>query len=84
MEQQHFEETLPVGKGLLDKNIGGPIYAKMVTGKIHCGFPLSQQRRQRQFIGDKLRGNLGSGEGRIKAKVVTGNFNLEEKKAVAA
>lgn len=98
-------------------NLGGPIYAKTVTGlvtyegllvddnhrfetvtgdlrlrltkepnakldigttmgRVHCDFPLTEQKRQRHITGGKMKGVLGAGTGHLKARVVTGNLHV--------
>jgi DUF4097 and DUF4098 domain-containing protein YvlB len=52
--------------------------ARTTTGRIHCGLPLSDKTDQtHRGPGSRLTGNLGSGEGRIAARIVTGSLHLE-------
>jgi len=50
--------------------------ARTTTGKISCGFPLTQQKESRHFTGGRMSGKLGNGAGHIKARVVTGSLQL--------
>ena len=52
------------------------IYARATTGKVHCGLPLSGQRRGGRLTGDHLYGVAGSGVGRVQAEVVTGSVHI--------
>jgi hypothetical protein len=54
--------------------------AKTVTGSIRCGFPLQNEQRQRQFVGGKLRGELGSGMGELKVTAVTGSVTIQDQR----
>jgi hypothetical protein len=49
---------------------------KTVTGRVHCGFPLTNERQQSHVVGRKITGTLGAGTGHIKARVVTGNLSI--------
>jgi len=52
--------------------------ASTTTGSLHCDFPLDQLKHENHMVGAKLRGTLGSGAGRIKARVVTGKLLVEQ------
>ena len=52
------------------------IYARTTIGKVHCGLPLSGQRRGGRLLGDQLYGVAGSGLGRVQAEVVTGSVHI--------
>jgi len=55
--------------------------ARTTTGRIHCALPLTNQiDKTRRGPGSRLTGNLGSGEGRIAARIVTGSLHLENLK----
>jgi DUF4097 and DUF4098 domain-containing protein YvlB len=56
--------------------------AKTVTGSIRCDFPLHNEQRQREFVGGKLRGELGNGMGELKITAVTGSVAIEDKRKV--
>lgn len=46
------------------------------VGSIHCEYPVANASRSRYVTGDKLKGLLGSGDGRIKARTITGSVRL--------
>lgn len=50
--------------------------ARATTGSIQCDLPLAKESQQRQWVGAKLKGVLGSGDGQIRASIVTGNVRL--------
>ena len=54
--------------------------ARTVTGSIRCQFPLQNQKRDRQFVGDKLRGELGEGLGELRLTAVTGSITIADKR----
>lgn len=51
--------------------------AQTTTGHIHCDLPLVEKRHKRTIPGDQLSGVLGSGQGRVVARVVTGKIELQ-------
>lgn len=61
----------------LPKEPNALLDASAMTGHVQCDFPLSHPQPKKHLTGGKLRGALGSGEGSIKAKVVTGSFQLK-------
>lgn len=61
----------------LPKEPNAQLDASTMTGHVQCDFPLSQPQHKKHLTGGRLRGGLGSGEGNIKAKVVTGSFQLK-------
>ena len=48
--------------------------AQTTTGSLSCQLPLAALQEERHFVGGKLQGTLGSGAGRIKAKISTGSL----------
>ena len=48
--------------------------AQTATGNLSCQLPLTNLQEERHFVGGKLQGTLGTGEGRIKAKISTGSL----------
>ena len=54
--------------------------AHTVTGSIRCQFPLQNQKRDRQFIGDKLHGELGQGMGELRLTAVTGSITIADRR----
>jgi len=69
----------------LSKEPNAHLDAKTVTGRIRCDYPLAKMSENgsrtsvgtSRFTGSRLTGILGSGEGHIKARVVTGNLRLK-------
>jgi len=51
---------------------------RVVTGDVRCDFPLAQSQVNKALTGRHLKGILGSGEGMIKAQVVTGSLRLQK------
>ncbi len=72
-----FETTTGQISLHLPKEPNAMLDASAMTGHVHCDFPLSQSQHKKHLTGGKLRGTLGSGDGSIKAKVVTGSFQLK-------
>ncbi|KAA3665041.1 MAG: hypothetical protein DWQ04_02660, partial [Chloroflexi bacterium] len=60
----------------LTKEPNATFDARTTTGNIHCNLPLTEQKESRHFTGGRISGKLGSGEGHIKARVVTGSLQL--------
>ena len=58
----------------LPENTDAKLSAQAATGKLNCQLPLTNRHEERHFVGGKLHGVLGSGTGRIKAKVGTGSL----------
>ncbi len=58
--------------------------AQTTTGSVRCQLPLSNRQEERHFVGGKLRGTLGSGAGRIKAKITTGSLTIRSLKEKTA
>lgn len=61
----------------LKKEPNARLDASTVTGHVACDFLPGKQVKRRNVTGAELRGTLGSGEGYIKAQVVTGSLRLE-------
>ncbi|MCL4266753.1 MAG: DUF4097 family beta strand repeat protein [Anaerolineae bacterium] len=61
----------------LPKEPNALLDASAMTGHVQCDFPLGESQHKKHLTGGRLRGTLGSGEGNIKAKVVTGSFQLK-------
>lgn len=52
--------------------------ARTTTGRIRCSLPLTVKTGEpRHWLGSRLTGTLGTGEGRIAARIVTGSLQLE-------
>jgi DUF4097 and DUF4098 domain-containing protein YvlB len=54
--------------------------AHTTTGSIRCQYPLQNQKRERQFISESLRGQLGQGTGSLKMTAVTGSITIADKR----
>jgi hypothetical protein len=54
--------------------------AHTVTGSIRCQLPLHNQKRDRQFVGERLAGDLGQGIGELKMTAVTGSIIIADKR----
>ncbi|MBK8902866.1 MAG: DUF4097 family beta strand repeat protein [Anaerolineaceae bacterium] len=66
----------------LPADTNAELSAQTTTGSVRCQLPLNNRQEERHFVGGKLRGTLGSGAGRIKAKITTGSLlirGLKEK-----
>ncbi len=75
-EHHRFEAT--TGNVLLNlsKEPNAHLDAKAVTGRIQCDYPLAKMQENGRLTGSRLTGILGSGEGHIKARVVTGSVQV--------
>jgi hypothetical protein len=49
-----------------------------MTGRVHCDFPLANQKQERHLVGGKMKGTLGTGTGHLRARVVTGNLHVAQ------
>lgn len=84
-EDHHRFETVTGEIELtLPADTSAELSAQTTTGSVHCQLPLSNRQVERHFVGSKLRGTLGSGAGRIKAKVTTGSFTIRSLKQKTA
>jgi DUF4097 and DUF4098 domain-containing protein YvlB len=73
-----FETTTGNIRLRLLKEPNAQLNATTTTGNIHCDFPLINGAKSKTIVGGKIRGTLGSGEGKLKAKVTTGSLRLEQ------
>lgn len=80
-EDNHRFETV-TGEIVLSlpADTNAELSAQTVTGSVSCKLPLSNRLEERHFVGGKLRGTLGSGAGRIKAKITTGSLTVRSLK----
>ena len=62
----------------LRKEPNAKVDIKTTTGRVHCDFPLTNQKQERHWVGGKLKGTLGAGTGQLKARVVTGNLHVAQ------
>ena len=58
----------------LPETTNAKLSAQTATGSLNCKLPLVNLQEERHFVGGKLQGTLGSGAGRIKAKISTGSL----------
>ncbi len=58
----------------LPQTTNAKLSAKTTTGSLSCQLPLVDMQEDRHFVGGRLQGTLGSGAGRIKAKISTGSL----------
>ena len=58
----------------LPQTTNAKLSAQTTTGSLHCQLPLADLQEERYFVGGKLQGTLGTGAGRIKAKISTGSL----------
>lgn len=74
-EDNHRFETV-TGKMVLTlpQTTNAKLSAQTATGSLNCRLPLTNLQEEQHFVGGKLQGTLGSGAGRIKAKISTGNL----------
>ncbi|MCB8979051.1 MAG: DUF4097 family beta strand repeat protein [Ardenticatenaceae bacterium] len=64
----------------LPADTNAELSAQTITGSLNCKLPLTNRQEDRHFVGGKLRGTLGSGAGRIKAKITTGSLTVRSLK----
>ena len=75
IEENHRFETVTGEMVLtLPKTTNARLSAQTTTGSLTCQLPLTERQEERHFVGGKLQGTLGSGAGRIKAKISTGSL----------
>lgn len=74
-EENHRFETV-TGEIVLSlpQTTNAKLSAQTATGSLNCRLPLADLREEQHFVGGKLQGTLGSGAGRIKAKISTGSL----------
>lgn len=80
-EDNHRFETV-TGEIVLSlpADTNAELSAQTITGSLSCKLPLSNRQEERHFVGGKLRGTMGSGAGRIKAKITTGSLTVRSLK----
>lgn len=77
IDDNHRFETVTGDLQLrLTKEPNAKLDIKTTTGRVHCDFPLTNQKQERHFVGGKLKGTLGAGTGHLKARVITGNLHV--------
>lgn len=75
-DNHRFEITTGEMVLTVPETINAQLSAQTVTGHVSCRLPLTNRQEKRHLVGGRLRGTLGSGAGRIKAKVTTGNLEI--------
>ncbi|MBP7592024.1 MAG: hypothetical protein KBA85_10490 [Chloroflexi bacterium] len=50
---------------------------RVLTGDVHCALPLAQPKLHTALTGKHLKGTLGTGQGAIKAQIVTGSLRVQ-------
>jgi hypothetical protein len=73
-EDHRFESATGEIVLTLSEPVNAQLTAQTGTGNLSCGLPLTERREERHLVGGKLRGTLGNGVGRIKAKIGTGSL----------
>ena len=77
IDDSHRFETVTGDLQLrLTKEPNAKVDIGTMTGRVHCDFPLANQKQERHLVGGKLKGTLGAGTGHLKARVVTGNLHV--------
>ena len=71
-----FETTTGSIQLNLTKEPNAMIDASTTTGRLNVGFPLHKKSENKHFTGGRIKGMLGSGNGRIKAKLTTGSLSV--------
>ncbi len=76
-DEQHRFETITGSIRLrLHKEPNVMVDASTITGKLNVDFPLHKKSEKRHVTGGRVKGMLGSGNGRIKAKIITGSLSI--------
>ncbi len=75
-ESHRFESATGEIVLTLPETVNAQLSAKTGTGSLSCRLPLTNRHEERHLVGGKLWGTLGSGAGRIKAKVGTGSLTI--------
>ncbi len=77
VDDQHRFETVTGSIHLhLHKEPNAMFDASTTTGKLRCDFPLHKKSETNHLTGGRVKGMLGSGNGRIKAKITTGSLSV--------
>ncbi|WP_420627233.1 hypothetical protein [Candidatus Leptofilum sp.] len=75
-ENHRFETATGEIVLTVPETVNAQLSAKTGVGNLNCGLSLAEKRENRHLVGGTLRGVLGSGEGRIKAQIGTGNLEI--------
>ena len=76
-EESHRFETV-TGEVVLTipETTNARLSAQTTVGDMNCRLPLTDRHDERHLVGGKLHGMLGTGAGRIKAKITTGSLQI--------
>lgn len=77
-DDHRFETTTGSIELNLHKEPNAMIDASTTTGRLSVDFPLHKQSENRNLTGGRIKGMLGSGNGRIKAKMTTGSLSISK------
>lgn len=75
-DQHRFEAVTGSICLRLRKEPNAMVDASTTTGKLHIGFPMYKKSENTHVTGGRVKGMLGSGNGRIKAKITTGSLSV--------
>ncbi|WP_420641924.1 hypothetical protein [Candidatus Leptofilum sp.] len=75
-ENHRFESATGEIVLTIPETVNAQLSAKTGVGNVSCTLPLTDQRAERHLVGGNLWGILGSGAGRIKAKIGTGTLEI--------
>lgn len=77
VDDQHRFETVTGSIRLrLHKEPNAMFDGSTTTGKLRCDFPLHKKSETNYLTGGRVKGMMGSGNGRIKAKITTGSLSI--------
>ncbi len=77
-DHHRFETVTGSIRLALDGEPNGRLDARATTGDVRCDFPLNEARISRAIPGKHVRGILGTGQGAINARVVTGSLHIQK------
>ncbi len=77
-DDHRFETTTGSIELNLQKEPNAMIDASTTTGRLNVDFPLHKKSENRHLTGGRIKGMLGSGNGRIKAKMTTGSLSISK------
>jgi hypothetical protein len=77
-DHHRFESITGSVRLTLTKEPNAQFDGRVVTGDVRCDFPLAQPKVNKALTGKHLKGTLGSGEGSLKARVVTGSLRVRK------
>jgi len=77
-DRHRFEATTGSVRLNLAKEPNAQFDGRVITGDMRCDFPLSQSQVNKALTGKHIKGTLGTGEGAIKAQVITGTLRVQK------